>query len=203
MYDDKAADRDALPGLAPAGYYLALRVGFAFPIEEVNALPKAWVDHYTRGGLLLDDPVMRWVHGHTGTVRCSELAQSDPVGVLQQAKRFGMVYGLVAAVTDAKGPERSWGMFMRDDREYDDAEAVRLLALVEALHREKSPPTNLTRAEIEVLRMVKNGLRIKQIAYEIGVTDGAIKQRLKNARIKLDAATATQAATLASDFGLI
>ena len=33
--------------LAPAGYYIALRIGFAFPIEETNALSSDWIDHKT------------------------------------------------------------------------------------------------------------------------------------------------------------
>ena len=52
---------DDIAALATAGYYLALRVGFAFPMEEVNALPQDWVDHYTRNRFMLHDPVIRWV----------------------------------------------------------------------------------------------------------------------------------------------
>jgi len=51
--------------------------------------------------------------------------------------------------------------------------------------------------------MIKSGQRIKQIAHEIGVSEGAIKQRLKNAKRKMDAKTGPQAAAMASQFGLI
>jgi len=51
--------------------------------------------------------------------------------------------------------------------------------------------------------MVKDGQRLKQIAYNLGVTEGAVKQRLKNAKIKLGANTSTQAATMARQFKLI
>jgi LuxR family transcriptional regulator len=61
----------------------------------------------------------------------------------------------------------------------------------------------LTRAELEALRMVKDGLLVKEIAGILGVTEGAVKQRLKNAKLKLGAKTSTQAATMASDFGLV
>ena len=37
--------------------------------------------------------------------------------------------------------------------------------------------------------MVKDGKRLKQIAHELGVSEGAVKQRLKNAKTKLGAAT--------------
>ncbi len=187
--------------MAPAGYYIALRIGFAFPVEEINELPRDWADHYTKLGLMLDDPVMRWVYSHEGVSRWSAL--QDPKGVLQQARTFGLRYGAVATVADQPSGLRSYGTFLRHDREYSDRELQLLLDVVQRLHDDKAPPSNLTRAELEVLEMVKDGLRLKQIAHELGVTEGAIKQRLKNARLKLGAATGTQAATLARDFGLI
>jgi LuxR family transcriptional regulator len=66
-----------------------------------------------------------------------------------------------------------------------------------------APPTNLTMAELEALRMVKEGMRLKQMAHALGVSEGAIKQRLRNAKLKLGASTGAQAATRASDYGLI
>jgi LuxR family transcriptional regulator len=51
--------------------------------------------------------------------------------------------------------------------------------------------------------MVRDGKRLKEIAFDLGVTEGAVKQRLKNAKIKLGAKTGTQAAALASQYGLI
>jgi LuxR family transcriptional regulator len=49
---------------------------------------------------------------------------------------------------------------------------------IQRLHTEKAPPSNLTLAELEALRMVRDGLRVKQIAFELGVSEGAVKQRL-------------------------
>jgi len=80
---------------------------------------------------------------------------------------------------------------------------VELAELVEDIHIEMVPPTNLTAAELEALRMVKNGLLMKEIANLLGVTEGAVKQRLKNAKTKLGAKTSTHAATKATSFGLI
>ncbi len=192
-----------LARLAPAGHYIALRIGFAFPLEEINALPRQWTDYYRQTGLMPYDPVLRWVYSHEGVTRWSALQSDDPKRILEQARRFGLRYGAVATTADAKGGLRSYGIFLRGDREFSDSELRVIEGLVMQLHEEKAPPSNLTSAELEVLGMVKNGLRLKQIAHQIGVTEGAIKQRLKNARLKLGAATGTQAATLASDFGLI
>ncbi|SDE05816.1 helix-turn-helix transcriptional regulator [Limimaricola pyoseonensis] len=194
-------ETDALARLAPVGYYVALRIGFAFPLEEINHLPLHWRELYMRDAMVLDDPAIRWAYANVGVARWSDL--HDPQGILSRAKEAGLTYGAVASVSEPSSGLRSYGLFARADRDYNEAELAMLHRLLDALHAASAPPANLTAAEIEVLRRVKDGYRLKQIAHELGVTEGAIKQRLKNARMKLGASTATQAATLASSYGLI
>jgi LuxR family transcriptional regulator len=190
--------------LAPGGYYLALRVGFAFPMEEVNALPQPWVDHYTFHRFMLSDPVIRWVYSNSGVIRWSDIEIEDPKQVLRQARMFGLKFGMAVAVFDGDSTgQRSFGTFVRGDREFDDDEVAQIATEVERLHRSKAPPTNLTAAEIEALRMVKDGLRLKQIAHVLGISEGAVKQRLKNAKTKLGAKTGAEAMSIASSFSLI
>ncbi len=190
--------------LAPAGYYIALRIGFAFPLAEHNALPTPWVDLYTRRAFMLDDPVMRWLYGHSGALRWSEITLPDPRGVLAAAATFGMRYG-VAIAFDDPGPKglRSFGSFARSDREYTDEEIAQLAERLEWLHVAMAPPTNLTAAELEALRMIKEGMLVKEVADRLGISDGAVKQRLKSARIKLGAKTRSQAISTATGYGLI
>jgi len=191
-------------GLAPAGHYIALRVGFAFPMEEVNALPRPWIDHYTTHGLMLRDPVMRWAYGRRGAVRWSALESEDEAGVLAAARRFGLAFGAATSTVDEGDPtQRSFGIFARSDREFSDDEIAFLTDSVARMHAAKMAPANLTAAEVEVLRMVRDGMMLKQIAAQLGVSQGAIKQRLRNAKSKLDARTATHAAARAMGFGLI
>lgn len=190
--------------IAPGGYYIALRVGFAFPVEEVNNLPPEWVTHYTQNRFMLFDPVIRWVHANTGYTRWSEMEADDPRGVMKQAQTFGLRYGAAIAVFDGnKDGQRSFGSFARSDREYTDLEIKLLQAYLQRRHAEMAPPTNLTDAEIQALSMVKNGKRLKEIAHDLGVSEGAVKQRLKNAKAKLEAKTSTQAATIAAQHGII
>ncbi len=199
--DPLALDLGALAG---AGFYLALRVSYAFPVEEVNELPKPWIDLYTRSGYFLADPIIRWVHGAEGCCRWSELPLSDPRGVLLAARDHGLAFG--AAVSHV-GPDgdglRSFGCFARPDREFTEEEMALLLDHVRARHDAMAPPRNITAAEIEALRLIKDGQRLKQIAHLLGVTEGAVKQRLKNARLKLSAKTGAEAISRASAFGLI
>lgn len=190
--------------IAPAGYYIALRVGFAFPVEEVNFLPQAWVLHYTQQRFMVFDPIIRWVHANTGATRWSAMPEDDPRGVMRQAKTFGLRYGVAISVFDGNiAGQRSYGSFARSDREYTELEIRLLQAYLQRRHMEMAPPTNLTEAEIEALSLVKNGLRLKEIAHDLGVSEGAVKQRLKNAKTKLDAKTSTQAATIAAQHGII
>ena len=195
---------DEIEQLAPSGYYIALRIGFAFPMEEVNAFPPEWVQHYTAQRFMLFDPTVRWAYANTGMCRWSALEQDDPKKIIAQAKTFGMRFGVTVSVFDGNvDAQRSFASFTRADREYSDLEVKLLRALLVRRHTETAPPTNLTRAELEALGMVKDGKRLKEIAFELSVSEGAVKQRLKNAKLKLGAKTGTQAAALASQYGLI
>ena len=190
--------------LAPAGYYIALRIGFAFPIEETNALSSDWIDHYTKQRFMLYDPTVRWAYANVGCIRWSEITLDDPKRVLAQARSFGMRYGLTVSVFDSgKDQQRSLASFTRSDREFSTLEAKLLQVYLTRRHTETAPPTNLTKAEIEALGMIKDGRRLKEIAFQLKVCEGAVKQRLKNAKLKLGAKTGTQAAALASQYGLI
>lgn len=195
---------DDLRQIAPTGHYIALRIGFAFPMEEVNALPEDWVQHYTKQRFMLFDPVIRWAYANVGTVRWRDLVEDDPRRVIAQAQTFGLRYGVTVSVLDSGADaQRSFASFVRSDREFTDLEVKLLQAFVTRRHRETAPPTNLTKAELEALGMVKDGKRLKEIAFELSVSEGAVKQRLKNAKLKLGAKTGTQAAALASQYGLI
>ena len=190
--------------LSPAGYYIALRVGFAFPLAEHNALPPAWIDRYTSESYMVFDPVMQWLYRNFGTLRWSEITLPDPRGVLRQAATHGLKFG-VAISFDDPGPkgQRSFGSFARSDREFTDDEIETLNRRLQWLHVATAPPTNLTQAELEALKMVKEGMLLKEIANQLGVSEGAVKQRLKNAKAKLGAKTGSQAVSAAAGYGLI
>ncbi|MEZ5730813.1 MAG: LuxR family transcriptional regulator [Paracoccaceae bacterium] len=201
---DGGARSEEFSALAPAGYYIALRVGFAFPLAEHNALPPAWIDCYTSQSYMVFDPVMQWVYRNFGTIRWSEITLPDPRGVLREAAKHGLRYGVAVSFDDPspKG-QRSFGSFARADREFTDDEVETLIRRLQWLHVVSAPPTNLTRAELEALKMVKDGMLLKEIANKLGVSEGAVKQRLKNAKAKLGAKTGSQAVSAATGYGLI
>ena len=198
-------ESDGARRLAPAGHYIAVRISFAFPVVEQNCLPESWVREYTASGLLVHDPAMIWAHQNQGYVRTSDLANDDSQGVLELAKVHGLNFGAAVCCVDGPGGggERSFGFFFRSDRAYEISELEQLHAWLLATHRAHARPKNLTEAELETLGLVKNGLLMKEIASALGVSESAVKQRLRNARLKLNAKTGSQAAARATMLGMI
>jgi LuxR family transcriptional regulator, quorum-sensing system regulator SdiA len=194
----------AFEELATAGYFIVYRVGFLLPEFEHNALPRAWVHKYTQYGLMMQDPVMRWIYSSTGAARWSEIDFPDSSGVLAQAAEYGLSFGAAISLVDASGTgQRSFGNFCRSDREFQTDEIIELARRLELLFKDMAAPDNLTDAEIEALQFIKSGLLIKEVAFRIGISEGAVKQRLRSAKDKLGAKTTAHAVSVASTYGLI
>jgi len=198
-----STDGVVFAGLAPAGHYLALRVGFAFPVFEYNALPDGWVSEYTQRAMMLDDPVMRWVYQNTGVVRWCELKAGDTRNMFGLAAQHGMHHGAAVSVCGEQDGQRSFGIFSRADRPFRDEELAKIERLLQDMHDSSVASNRLTPAEIEALTMVKEGMILKEIAYRLGISDGAVKQRLKKARQKLNARTGSHAVSIAMASRLI
>ncbi len=190
--------------IATAGFYVALRVGFSFPESEMNALPDGWVEHYTTHGLVVADPILKWAYGNSGVARLSELGLPDPQKVLPRAVKHGLGFGAVASIM---GPNdqgrRSYGFFFRADREMSEPELQTLQELLHEVHFWREEGKSLTAAEIQALKMQAAGLRLKQVAAELGISESAVKARLNNAKRKLAAKTLSQALSIAAARRLI
>lgn len=189
---------------ATAGFFVAYRVAFLRPEFEFNSLPRAWVLKYTRHGLMMNDPVMRWIYSNSGARRWSDIGFTDSEAVLTEAADHGLKFGLAVSVVDANDAGiRSFGNFCRSDREFDEHEISEISERLELFFNDLEAPEDVTEAEIEALRLLKNGLLVKEVAFELGVSEGAVKQRLRSAKDKLNARTTPHAVSVASDFGLI
>lgn len=189
---------------APAGYYVACGLGFDVPKEEYNHYPAKWTNLYTERGYMSSDPVIRWAYENTGICRWSELDIDGTNDILRKADEHGLSYGIVVSYrgVDADG-EKTIGTFARGDREFHDSEIEVLFEKLISLHNHDTLPSKLTDAELEVLLLLKQGALMKEVAATIGVSESAIKARLKNAKLKLGAKTNTHATSIASDSGLI
>lgn len=193
------AMREQISKISPAGFYVAIRVGFSFPEEELNHLPENWVEFYTTHGLVVHDPAMKWVYGNTGVMKMSEIGLPDPHQVRERAAVFGLSHGAVISVmTPSDRGRRSYGFFFRADRDFDPQDLQSLRDILHKLHSGDEGEVQLTAAEVEALKMQAEGLRLKQIAAELGISESAVKARLNNAKRKLGAKTQSQAASIAA-----
>jgi LuxR family transcriptional regulator len=110
---------------------------------------------------------------------------------------------VISVMAPSDRGRRSYGMFYRSDREFADHDLGALHLLVRHLHVGGNDEPNLTAAEIEAIKMQASGLRLKQIAGELGISESAVKARLNNAKKKLGARTLTQASSIASSRRII
>jgi LuxR family transcriptional regulator len=192
---------DELTELSPLGFTVGLHIRFATPLLYHSTFPPAWVRHYNDNSYYLRDPLVFWGIGTTGVTRWSEIGLPDPFDVIKQAAQFGMKYGASASC----GPisSRSIVGIGRGDREFTNEELVKLEEIALRLHEENTPPTELTQAQIEALQCISNGDRHTAAAAKLGISESALKARLKSARIRLEARTTSEAVRKAREYRLL
>ena len=195
------ANFDALSRLSPAGFSAGLHIRFASPLIYVRTYDEAWLKIYDENAYALRDPLVFWGLGVKGTTRWSEIKLPDPFNILAQAASFGLTYGAVASC----GPitSRTIVGIARSDREFTDDEIVEAGQIVAALHNTAEPPTELTRAQIEALRLLADGDRHTAAAAKLGISESAFKARLQSARSRLGARTTAQALKKAREYQLL
>lgn len=187
--------------LAPKGYALGLHIRFASAHIMVQTYEADWIERYTSRGYMMCDPLVSWGFANTGWARWSALNHPDPHNVLGQAAEFGLNYGVAIAF----GPtsSRTIGGFARTDREFLDDEIAKIQETVILLHDESTPPESLTQAQRHALRMVASGHRYAEAAALLGISESALKARLKSARDRLYARTTAEAIQRAQEYNLL
>ena len=187
--------------LAPRGYALGLHIRFASAQIMVQTYEPDWIERYTSRGYMMCDPLVSWGFSTTGTVRWSALNHPDPHDVLGQAADYGLNFGV--AVSHGVTSSRTIGGFARSDREFSDEEIEKILETVILLHDRSTPAEDLTPAQRQALRMVARGARYAEAAARLGISESALKARLKSARIRLVARTTAEAIQRAQEHKLI
>lgn len=190
-----------LAKMSPTGFFFALHIRFALPLVSMATYPEAWTDRYTEEAYALRDPIIAWGFSTTGAGRWSEIRLPDPYDILGQAKGFGMVYGIAVSTGPIKS--RTIASAARDDREFTEAEMTEFATVIGRLHDVTEPPTSLTEAQIEALRLIASGDRYAAAAAKLGISESALKARLASARTTLLARTTTEAIQRARDYRLI
>lgn len=190
-----------LSHFAPEGYFVGLHIRFASPLLLFQTYNQAWIDHYTNNAYAMRDPMVAWGFSRKGASRWSEITLPDPFGILREAASFGLKYGCVFSCGEMSS--RTIAGTARADREYTDDEMAQISTIVTQLHQRTEPPTALTQAQIEALRLIAAGDRQAAAAAKLGISESALKARLNSARERLLARTTTEAIQRARDFRLI
>ncbi|MBC7676607.1 MAG: autoinducer binding domain-containing protein [Rhodoferax sp.] len=195
------AELHRLSMLAPAGYFIGLHIRFAAPLVSFQTYDQSWLDHYTQQAYALRDPTIAWGFSSTGACRWTDFGIPDMFGILEKARSYGLVYGLTVSC----GPiaSRSIASFSRADREYEESEMTQIEAVVQRLHDFTEPPESLSKAQIEALNCVANGMRHAAAAAKLGISESAFKARLNSVRLKLLARTTVEALQRAKEYKLL
>ena len=202
-HDEKSlqANFDALSRIAVAGFSAGLHIRFASPMIYVRTYDEAWTKIYDENAYALRDPLVFWGLGVKGSSRWSAIKLPDPFNILGQAQKYGLHYGAVISC----GPITSRsiiGMAHRD-REFTDDEIAEAEKIAQNLHLAAEPPTELTPAQVEALRLLADGDRHAAAAAKLGISESAFKARLQSARVRLGARTTAQALKKAREYQLI
>ncbi|KFE35659.1 helix-turn-helix transcriptional regulator [Thioclava atlantica] len=188
--------------LAPAGCYVALRVGFYAPEAELNLFPAEWIDHYTLSGHALADPLLRWCQENAGYARWRDIDGLAATRVMRDYQSFGYTFGSVVSIRGTLSmPKRSLGIFARSDRDLLDSEMEEIQKSLSRIHAYE--PKALTDAQLEALQLYSRGYLQKEIAYKLQISVGAVKARLRGGADRLEARTLREAAHIAASRGLL
>ena len=187
--------------IAPAGYFIGVHIRYAAPLMQFSTYSQDWLDHYTEQGYALRDPTIAWGFSAEGACRWRDLTIPDPFGLLDEAKDFGLVFGLTISVGPVKS--KTIASFARADREFEDQEIEEAMEIVRRLHEITEPPDSLTKAQIEALRCIAHGDRHAAAAAKLGISESALKARLTAARHNLLARTTAEAIQRARDYRLL
>ncbi|MCT8330134.1 autoinducer binding domain-containing protein [Albidovulum sediminis] len=187
--------------MSPGGFFFALHIRFALPLLHHQTYPREWTDRYTEEAFALRDPIIAWGFSTTGTARWSEITIPDPFDILGQAREFGMIYGFAVACGPIKS--RTIASASRSDREFTDAEIEAFASIITNLHDMTEPPTRLSKAQVDALRLIADGDRYAAAAAKLKISESALKARLNSVRQALLARTTAEAVQRARDYRLI
>jgi len=203
MTDTFGLDRGLaqLSDLAPKGYALGLHIRFASAHLLLQTYDPRWTEIYTERGYMLADPMVFWGFGNDGAIRWSSIQLPDPHDIFGQARGFGLNYGV--AVSLGPTSSRTIGGFARDDREFEDREIEKIQKIVAQLHAASEPPEQLTAAQRMALRLIAKGNRHAEAAAMLGISESALKARLRAARERLFVRTTAEAIQRAQEYKLL
>jgi LuxR family transcriptional regulator len=147
---------ERLQGVATGGFAIGLHIRFATPSYMFQSYPKAWLDLYSREGLLMRDPAVAWAFAQEGKVRWADLEPEDSARVFERAREYGLVHGMTLSLV--REGSRSIGGFARRDRFFDPEEIDALEDGLGVIH-------DMTHGGQPLPESVRAGLRRLSVAF--------------------------------------
>lgn len=157
--------------------------------------PRDWRAEYEERNYFAGDPVLVWTIAHSGVKRWSEITLPDVRGILKRAEKFDLRYGAVFSKKTSR--KRSFLTVSRADRELTDIEMETLKVKFEIWVDLVTGRASLTKGELDVLRLMRDGEGQREIADFLGISESTVKQRAQKAVSKLGAKNRTHAVALA------
>lgn len=190
-----------LDDIAPAGYAAGLKLRFSGPALVRDTYPAKWTKYYADSLMAFWDPVVVWSLANTGQIRWSALKIPDPMGVMQQARSHGLNYGVVISL--GKLSKRSLLGIAHSEREFTCDEIGRAVEIFTRIHKIVTEQKALTKNQLEALRLIAGGDLYSAASNKLGISESALKARLKSARIRLNARSTVEAITRAKEQNLL
>ena len=203
MFIGEALDAafEELDEIAPAGYAAGLKLRFSGPALVRDTYPAKWTKHYAESLMAFWDPTVVWALANTGHARWSALKIPDPMGVMKQARAHGLNYGVVISL--GKLSKRSLLGLANSEREFEDKEINQALDVFTRIHELVTDSKFLTKSQLEALRLIAGGDLHTAASDKLGISESALKARLKSARIRLNARSTAEAIIRAKEHNLL
>ena len=189
----------ALHAVGPSGWVLAFNYTVFGPEYMRAGYPEEWRTEYEDRNYFMGDPVLAWTFVNSGVIRWSDIKILDVRGVMKAAEKYDIRYGV--AISLKKGGKRSVLTVARGDRELTDAEIDRLAIKFEMWCELATNRAALTSRELNVLRLLRDGLTQRETAERLGIAEVTVRQRTTGATRKLGASNITNAVAIALSRG--
>ena len=186
--------------LGPEGSIFLFNWGWRGPEFSHSEFPREWQREYEAKNYTWADPVLRSAMLYAGDRRWSEVQGPDELGVLAAAQRHGLNYG---AIFSRGAVRKSVLSLARADRELDDSEMRLLSTTFDRLVEDTTIGSGLTKAELETLRLFRDGLSYKEMADMLALGTSTVKLRLEKCRLKLGGRSNVHALVLALQRNLL
>jgi LuxR family transcriptional regulator, quorum-sensing system regulator SdiA len=162
--------------IAPAGYFLGLRIRGASPLMAFQTYPQAWIEEYTGKGYVLRDPITTWAMTRGGVIRWSSPFLLDPFRILRRAAAHGLTYG--ASIAYGGLGSLTICSLSRADRELSNEEIAEAREVVVGLHDRVCLPDRLSDAQRELLAAMADDAT--EVAAAIGTSPAAADKAVRD-----------------------